>query len=229
MKRYLELATCLGVLIASASLLPPSANAASEYQPPASVPPTGIGFRGDGTGVFPDSKPPTDFDETTGKNILWKAPLPNWGYSCPVPVGNRVLFMVEPGCEGITWPELHCFDAESGSLVWKTPVDPLTAFPDLTDDRRKEITAAVESLYEHGRTAYRICSPLLAIGAVKADHPEMIKVSEELAKHGMSMESYTPGYGLLRKLKMTDDRRKKWENTWKILQPQTRVHLAGVR
>lgn len=190
----------------------------SLYQPPVQVPATGIGFRGDGSGVYPGEKPPTSFDESAGTNIRWKTPLPNWGYACPVPVGNRVLFMVEPGCEGIIWPELHCFDAGSGALVWKTEIDPLLAFPELPAATKAEVRAAVEGLYEHGRTAYRICSPLLAIGGVKPDHPEMIKVNDELVKHGMSMESYTPGYGLLRKLKQTDDRRKKWAATWKSFQ-----------
>ncbi len=131
-----------------------------------------------------------------------------------MPVGNRVLFMVEPGCEGITWPELHCFDADTGTLVWKTPVDPLAAFPELTDAKRQEVSAAVESLYEQGRTTYRICRPLMAVGGAKADHPAVLQANKELAEHGMTIGSYTPGYGLLRKLRMTDDRRKKWASLY---------------
>lgn len=201
-------------------LLLTNVSLAGDYRPPADVPKTGIGFRGDGLGVYP-GKPPTEFDEATGKNILWKAPLPNWGYNSPVPVGNRVLFVSEPGWQA-TWPELCCFDADSGALVWKVPVDPLDSFPDITPAQRKAATDAVEAIYGQGRTAYRICSPLMAIGSVKSDHPAMIKANEALKAQGMTMESYTPGYGLLRKLQYTDDRKKGWEKTIKPfgLQPE---------
>jgi len=193
---------------------------AADYLPPTNVPKTVIGFRGDGSGMYA-GKPPTEFDKANGKNILWKAPLPNWGYNSPVPVGNRVLFVSEPGWKA-TWPELCCFDADSGTLVWKVPVDPLDAFPNITAEQRKAATVAVEAIYEQGRVAYRICSPLMAIGGVKSDHPAMMKANEELKQHGMTMESYTPGYGLLRKLQYTDDRRKGWEKTIKpfALQPE---------
>lgn len=181
---------------------------------PVPVPEYGMGFRGDGTGVFPGCVPPTEWDEASGKNIRWKAALPNWGYSSPVPVGNRVLFVSEPGWKS-TWPELCCFDADTGSLLWKVPVDPCDAFPEMTADKRKEVTAAVEAIYAQQRAAYRICRPLEARGSVPKDDPQITEVNAQLGAHGMSIESYTQGYGLLRKLKYTDDRKKKWEQALK--------------
>ena len=54
--------------------------------PAADVQPTAIGWRGDGwSGVMPpDCKPPKDFNGVTGKNLRWKAPLPNHGNSAPI-------------------------------------------------------------------------------------------------------------------------------------------------
>ncbi len=205
-------------LVALAALVTATAAEVPAYQPPATVPATGLGFRGDGSGVFPGCKPPTDFDAATGRNLLWRTPLPNWGYSCPVPVGNRVLFMVEPGCEGITWPELHCFDAASGVLAWKAEIDPMAAFGDVSTAKKAEVRAAVEGLYEHGRTAYRICRPLEGLGHADDKHPTVVQVNEELARHGMRVGGFKQGYGLLRQLRMTDDRRKQWAETWKPYQ-----------
>jgi hypothetical protein len=184
------------------------------YRPPEKVPRTGIGFRGDGTGVYPDSRPPVEWDEASGKNILWKAPLPNWGYSSPVPVGNRVYFVSEPGWKS-KWPELCIFDADTGRLLRQVPVDPCDAFPDMTEASRKAVAEAVEALYEQGRMAYRIAAPLEKLGSADKDHPEVVKANEELAKYGMAIGGYKQGYGLLRQLRYTDDRRKKWEGIFK--------------
>ena len=79
-----------------------------------------IGYRGDGSNVFPDAKPPTTANETTKENILWKVPLPNWGYSQPLVVGRKVFVTCEAG-----WPEeqdfplLVCCDAETGKELWR--------------------------------------------------------------------------------------------------------------
>src|SRR5438552_17539439 len=60
-----------------------------------------IGFRGDGTGRYPGATPPTTFARTkrgggyTVKNIIWAAPLPNIGVSCPIIVGDKIFLTTE--------------------------------------------------------------------------------------------------------------------------------------
>jgi len=192
--------------IAAAGILAVCAAAAGgPYRPPTSVPKTGIGFRGDGTGVFPGSKPPVEWDEKTGRNILWKAPLPNWGYSCPVPVGNRVLFMSEPGWKA-HFPQLCCFDAETGKLLWQRDVDPFLAFGELSGEQRKALTADLCRVHDSFRAAYRICRPLEKYAS--APEQEVAKAGAELRKCGMTISGYTRGYGLLRKLRYVGDGRK---------------------
>ena len=192
---------------ALALLVPCAAVAASggPYRPPANVPKTGIGFRGDGTGVFPGSKPPIAWDEKAGRNILWKAPLPNWGYSCPVPVGNRVLFMSEPGWKA-HFPQLNCFDADTGELLWQRDVDPFQAFGHLTDPQRRQLADDLRWVHDSFRTAYRICRPLAKHGVAPDD--EVARANADLARHGMTISGYKRGYGLLRKLRYLGDRRK---------------------
>ncbi len=178
------------------------------YHPPAQVPETGIGFRGDGTGVIPDAKPPTVWDEATGKNILWKVSLPNWGLGCPVPVGNRVLVMSEPSwvpdTPGCDWPELLCLDADTGALVWRQVVDPFLAYPEATAEERQRGTEGIA--FSHGvyRKAYQITGAIAERGGAEAGSPEMVKANEELAPLGVTIEKVRMNYGQLRYMRIGD-------------------------
>ncbi len=90
-----------------------------------------VGFRGDGTGRFSGATPPTDWDDTTGKNILWKAPLPNISYSAPIVVGKQVFVL----CDGqslphpdFVMPQLIAIDTETGQVQWQKSIDHLQTF-----------------------------------------------------------------------------------------------------
>jgi hypothetical protein len=54
--------------------------------------------------------------------------------------GNATGSITEAGA---TWPELCCFDADTGALEWQVPVDPLDAFPDITPVQCKAATASI--------------------------------------------------------------------------------------
>jgi outer membrane protein assembly factor BamB len=71
----------------------------------------GIGWRGDGTGRYPQANPPTPWDTDEGKNILWKTEIGK-GQSCPVVSGDRLFITVEP-------ESLLCLEAKTGKLLWK--------------------------------------------------------------------------------------------------------------
>jgi hypothetical protein len=176
---------------------------AAAYRPPKDVPPAGIGFRGDGTGVYPSSKPPVEWDEAAGRNIVWKAELPNWGYSSPVPVGNRVLVMTEPGWKSL-YPQLNCYDAETGRLLWQRDVNPFDAFPNLTAEQRASLADDIRWVHEGFRAAYRICAPLEGKGRVGRDDPALKPINDTLAGHGMKCLGFKKGYGLLRYVKYID-------------------------
>ncbi len=44
------------------------------------------------TGVAPHGNPPTEWDESTGKNIRWKVPIPGKGHSTPV-IWDNLIFL----------------------------------------------------------------------------------------------------------------------------------------
>lgn len=74
--------------------------------------------------VSPDKNPPTDWDVTTGKNILWSATLGSKSYGNPV-VANGIV-TVGTNNEGHRDPSLMAdagilmaFDANTGKFLWQ--------------------------------------------------------------------------------------------------------------
>lgn len=114
--------TMLTVCLAAALLM--TATAAAET----------IGWRTDGTGKYPDADPPTTWSTT--ENVVWKAPMPEWGNATPVLVGNRILLTAEPDT-------LLCLDKTSGQILWQNANPILDALPEeqaaLMRQRLKEI------------------------------------------------------------------------------------------
>lgn len=100
-----------------------------------------IGFRYDGTGVFPpDCNPPTEFDGITGKNLKWKVPLPNHGNGSPIVVNGKVFVVCAAGWpEGVDCATLLCFDAETGKELWRREMDEFATFPPERAAKAREI------------------------------------------------------------------------------------------
>jgi outer membrane protein assembly factor BamB len=72
-----------------------------------------VGWRGDGSGRFPDAKPPAKWGEDT--NLLWKASLPGNSFGSPIVVGDNLLVASDP-------TELLCVRRSDGKVVWKKSV-----------------------------------------------------------------------------------------------------------
>ena len=81
-----------------------------------------IGLRGDGTGAWPGATPVREWSAATGKNIVWKTPLPGPSFSQPVVVGDKVFTLADPN-----W--LVCLSARDGKILWQKAVDHTAAMP----------------------------------------------------------------------------------------------------
>jgi hypothetical protein len=103
-----------------------------------------LGYRGDGSCVAPDAKPPLRFDVASGQNVLWKSPLPNWGLGCPVVVRDRVVVMSEPDRDH-DFPVLLCFDAATGRLLWQRELDAIA----LMGPADARLTEARKAWHDH--------------------------------------------------------------------------------
>src|SRR5262245_14408972 len=72
-----------------------------------------VGWRGDGTGRFPDAKPPSEWGKD--RNVLWKVALPGTSFGSPIVVGDNVLVVSDPG-------DLLCVRRSDGKLLWKKSI-----------------------------------------------------------------------------------------------------------
>src|SRR5215471_18163857 len=69
-----------------------------------------IGWRTDGTGAYPKAQPPLKWSTT--KNVVWSTPMPGYGVSHPVLLGQFVFTCAEPGT-------LLCLKRDDGKMVWQ--------------------------------------------------------------------------------------------------------------
>jgi len=78
-----------------------------------------IGFRGYcGLGIATTQPSPTDWDGKSGKNVLWKTPVPLPGNNSPIVFEDRVFLCGSDGFKR----EVYCYDAADGDLIWRVLV-----------------------------------------------------------------------------------------------------------
>ena len=143
--------------------------------------PTAIGWRGDGySGVMPaDCKPPKDFDGTTGRNLRWKAPLPNHGNSCPVAVGKKVFVTCADGWPvGQDCPQLLCFDADTGKELWRRNIDHFDSLPEA------EAKAARADRAEFWKQHHETCTLLWELKHANPDEARQTAILGRLKELG---------------------------------------------
>jgi outer membrane protein assembly factor BamB len=116
-----------------------------QFQPSRARP---VGWRGDGTGCYPGATPPTEWDTTTGKGIVWKAPMPSWSQASPIVVNGRVIVLSEPHT-------ILCYDAGTGKRLWHNSTDVLDAqFPSAEAKQKRELWEQIELGFAIGRSNY---------------------------------------------------------------------------
>lgn len=73
-----------------------------------------VGWRTDGTGRYPDAKPPTGW--SAEENIVWKTQMPQWSNASPSVVGDRLFVCAEPST-------LLCVSLANGKILWQRSND----------------------------------------------------------------------------------------------------------
>ena len=69
-----------------------------------------VGWRTNGSGSYPDAHPPVEWSPT--RNVVWSTPMPGYGVSHPVILGQRLFVCSEPAT-------LLCLDKGSGKILWE--------------------------------------------------------------------------------------------------------------
>jgi outer membrane protein assembly factor BamB len=112
-----------------------------------------FGWRGDGTGSFPDANPPVKWSATD--NVLWKTPMPAVSNASPILVGDRIFVCSETST-------LLCISAKDGAILWSRNTPLADALPE--NERR-------QALAEEGKaeeTARKLRDVHEAQGAARA-------------------------------------------------------------
>ena len=130
--------------------------------------PLPTGGRGDGTGRFPETQPPTEWSKKS-ENILWTAEIPS-GYSSPVrlshPDGDRIFLTGEPS-------EVLCLDAESGETLWQKSAGYVEALGEAEAER---IDSVYAKLNEEKRAISKVYD---ALRKSDPDSPKLDKFKQE--------------------------------------------------
>ena len=90
---------------------------------------TPVGWRKDGTGIYPDAQPPVTWSATS--NVIWKTPLPKKSNASPILVGDQIFVCSEPNT-------LLCISAKDGAILWSSSTTYLDAVP---EDQREQARA----------------------------------------------------------------------------------------
>ncbi len=94
--------------------------------------PHGIGWRGDGSGVFPDANPPVHWSTT--QSVVWRTPMPERSNASPVAFKDRIFVTAEPDL-------LLAVRASDGVILWQREAPILDA---LEGDERASVASLVK-------------------------------------------------------------------------------------
>ena len=91
------------------------------------------GFRGpEGIGKAYHTDVPTEWDGPSGRNIIWKTPIPHPGYNSPIIWEKRIFLS---GADRRT-QVVYCVDADSGEILWQVELNDIPGSP----ERRPQVT-----------------------------------------------------------------------------------------
>ena len=105
-----------------------------------------------GLGIAATTNAPVDWDGGSGRNILWKTPVPRNGFSSPIAVDGRVFL----SCGDASAREVVCFNAGTGAIAWRKPVGVVpgapAGLPEITDD----VTFAASTMATDGERVFAL-------------------------------------------------------------------------
>jgi len=151
---------------------------------------TSVGWRGDGTGVYPDARPPVKWSAT--ENVIWKTPLPGKSNASPILVRDRIFICSEPST-------LLCVSAKDGAILWSGSTTYADAAPENARQQALADQAKADSLrrkLKELETAQAEVSEALGKtpddAALKAKLAKLEGEGKEASEALKSLASYVP-------------------------------------
>jgi outer membrane protein assembly factor BamB len=110
-------------------------------------------FRGaEGIGVAYQKNTPTDWNGTSGNNVIWKVKIPKAGFSSPIIWGNQ-LFLTGADTQGRM---VYCYDINSGKLIWEGAADNIPGSPASMPKVTTDTGLAAPTMATDGRAVFAI-------------------------------------------------------------------------
>ena len=95
-----------------------------------------VGWRNDGSGIFPQAEPPRTW--STESNVVWKTKMPGRSISSPVVAAGKVFTVAQPST-------LLCLDETNGDILWESVHDYISV---LGESAGKKVEADLEKAKE---------------------------------------------------------------------------------
>lgn len=112
-------------------------------------------FRGPGGNAIAYQKNiPNEWDGASGKNILWKQPVPIHAYNSPVIWGNK-LFL---SGASTTSREVYCYDRNNGKLLWTAKAEQIAGSPANPPEVTPDTGHAASTVTTDGNSVFAIFS-----------------------------------------------------------------------
>jgi len=136
-----------------------------------------VGWRGDGTGKFPEATPPLtwSFKDGKGTNIVWQTRMPLESPSSVIVVGEK-LFTTGNNFE------LICVDKRTGKILWARPVSTYDA---ATKEEREANKEVFDKLDPMAQKRDELLAKIPAASAAVSN--EIARLGEEIAKNDTAM------------------------------------------
>jgi len=125
----------------------------ADYPTDAEIKQNHPGFRGPfGLGINFKTRLPISWDGVSGKNIVWKKPLPLPGLNSPVVWGNN-LFIAGANA---TSRKVYCYDRLNGKLKWANDVKNIPGSPSVSPKVSNDAGYSASGLCTDGKRVYAI-------------------------------------------------------------------------
>jgi len=110
-------------------------------------------FRGPlSQGVSFSKNIPTEWDGTTGANILWKTTIPKKGFNSPIIWGDKMFLA---GADAAS-REVYCFNRNDGKLLWTGVADNIQGSPSAMPKVTEDTGLSAPTLTTDGKRIYAI-------------------------------------------------------------------------
>lgn len=110
-------------------------------------------FRGaEGIGVAYQKNTPTDWNGTSGNNVIWKVKIPKAGFSSPIIWGSQI-FLTGADAQARM---VYCYDKNSGKLIWEGAADNISGSPATMPKVTTDTGLAAPTMATDGRAVFAI-------------------------------------------------------------------------